>query len=101
MVGVRMRLEDADDPHAVPLRLLEVVLDRVGGINYDRLPGALVADQIGRAAEVVVDELAKQHGPNLARPAARSRGASRSPSAGLRSCPRRFPGSSDRGRGAR
>jgi pimeloyl-ACP methyl ester carboxylesterase len=45
------------------LRLLEVRLDRVGGINDNGLPGRLVADQVGRAAEVVVHELPKEHFP--------------------------------------
>ena len=62
VVGVRVRLEDARDPH-VPLgRLLEVGLDRVRGIDDHGLTRGLVADQVGRAAEIVVDELPKLHG---------------------------------------
>ena len=36
VIGVRVRLEDAHDPHVVPGRLLEVLLDRVGGVDDDR-----------------------------------------------------------------
>ena len=61
VVGVRVGLEHADDPHACPFGLLEVGLDRVGGIHEHRLAGCLVADQVGRAAEVVVHKLSEQH----------------------------------------
>ena len=61
MVGVRVGLEHAHDPHARLLGLLEVGLDRVGGIDDHRLAGRLVADQVGRAAEVVVHKLPEQH----------------------------------------
>src|ERR671925_288145 len=61
VVGVRVRLEDANDVRPARLRLVEVLLDRVGGIDDHRLPGGLIADQVGRAAEIVVDELAKEH----------------------------------------
>ena len=45
----------------LPLGLVEVLLDRVGRVDDDRLARVLVADQVGSAAEVVVDELAEQH----------------------------------------
>ena len=61
VVGVRVRLEDAHDPHVVPRRLLEVLLDRVGGVDDDRLARVLVTDEVGGAAEIVVDELPEQH----------------------------------------
>ena len=61
MVGVCVGLEHAHDPDAVFRRLLEVVIDLVDGIDDDCNPGILVADQVGRAAQVVIDELAKQH----------------------------------------
>ena len=61
VVGVRVRLEHADDAHTVPLGLVEVLLDRVGRVDQDRLARSLVADEVGGAAEVLVDELAKQH----------------------------------------
>ena len=41
VVGVRVRLEDAHDPDVVPLRLLEVLLDRVRRVDDDRLARVL------------------------------------------------------------
>ena len=61
VVGVRVRLEHARDPHVALLGLLEVLLDRVRGIDDHGLTRGLVADQVGRAAEIVVDELPKLH----------------------------------------
>ena len=61
VIGVRMGLEHADDPHACLLGFFEVGLDRVGGVDDHRLAGRLVADQVGRAAEVVIHKLAEQH----------------------------------------
>ena len=61
VVGVVVRLEHAHDPHAGALRRLEVALDRVGGVDDDRLAGRLVTDQVGRAAEIVVHELPEEH----------------------------------------
>ena len=58
---MRVRLEDADDPHAAPLGLLEILLDRVGRVDDDGDTRPLVADQIRRAPEVVVDELREDH----------------------------------------
>ena len=37
VVGVGVRLQDADDPHAGRARGLEVRLDREGRVDYDRL----------------------------------------------------------------
>ena len=62
MIRMSVRLDDADDPHAAALGLLEVLLDRVGGIDHDRLAGALVAHEIRRATKGVVDELGEDHG---------------------------------------
>ena len=61
MVGVRVRLEHTHDAHVALLGLREVPLDRVGGIDDHGLTRGLVADQVGRAAEIVVDELAEKH----------------------------------------
>ena len=61
VIGVRVGLEHADDPHACLLGFFEVGLDRVGGVDDHRLAGRLVADQVGRAAEVVIHKLAEQH----------------------------------------
>jgi hypothetical protein len=71
VVRVGVGLEDANDPHAAPLGLLEVLLDCVCGVDHDGFARSLVADQIGRAAEVVIHELPKEHvatdGTNVAR----------------------------------
>jgi hypothetical protein len=57
-----MGLEDTHDPDAGVFGRLEVLLDGVGGIDDERLAPTGVTDQIGGAAEIVVDELAEQHG---------------------------------------
>ena len=63
VVRVRVRLEHALDADARPRRGLEQRLDRERRIDDDRDAGLRVADEIGRAAEVVVHELPKeQHG---------------------------------------
>ncbi len=61
MVGVGVRLQHPHDAQAGALRLLEIRLDRVGGVHDDRFAALLVADQVGRAAEIVVDALVKDH----------------------------------------
>ncbi len=61
VIGVSMGLEDAHDSDVRFPRRIEVLLDRVRGVDQERLPLAGVADQVGGAAEIVVDELAKQH----------------------------------------
>src|SRR5207302_9892990 len=61
VICVGMGLEHPNDAHARVVRRLEVLLDRVRGVNQDGLPLAGVANQVGGAAEIVVDELAKQH----------------------------------------
>ena len=43
--------------------LLEERLDGERGVDEHRLAGLLVPDQVRRAAEVVVDELAQEHAP--------------------------------------
>jgi hypothetical protein len=52
-----MRLEDPDDPHTVA----QVLLDRICGVDDQRLAAGRISDQVRGAAEIVVDELAKQH----------------------------------------
>ena len=47
VVGVGVRLQDGDDPHAVALGLHEVLLDRVRGVDDDRLACRGVTDQVG------------------------------------------------------
>ena len=61
VVGVRVRLERAHDSHALLFCRGKVLLDRVGGIDDDRLLCLRIADEIRRAAEVVVDELPEDH----------------------------------------
>jgi len=61
VVGVSVRLERAHDSHALLFRRREILLDRVGGIDDDRLMRLRIADEIRRAAEVVVDELPEDH----------------------------------------
>ena len=62
MVGVRVRLDDADDANAAPLGLLEVLLDREGRVDDDGLAGSRIADEVGGTPERVVDELGEDHG---------------------------------------
>ena len=61
VVGVRVRLEHRDEFDAPPLALVEILLDCIRGIDEHRGSGVLVADQVGRTAEVVVDELLEEH----------------------------------------
>ena len=65
VVGVRMRLERADDPNALLLGRRQVLLDLVPGIDDERLARRSVTDQVRRAAEVGVDELAEDHSATL------------------------------------
>ena len=61
MVGVGVRLEHADQPHVLSRRLVEVLLDRVRRVDDHGCPLVLIADQVRRAAEAVVDELVEDH----------------------------------------
>ena len=61
VVGVRVCLEHANDSDSEPLGLHQVRLDRVRGIDEQRLAGRLVADEVGGAPEVLVDELPQEH----------------------------------------
>jgi hypothetical protein len=61
VVGVRVRLQHADDPNAFGLGGLEVLVDRICGVDDERLAGGGIPDQVRGAAEIVVDELAEQH----------------------------------------
>ena len=62
VVGVRVRLDRADDADVALRGLLEVLLDREGRIDDDRVTGTGIADEVGGAAERVVDELREDHG---------------------------------------
>ena len=61
MVGVRVRLQNANEPDPAPLGFLEVLLDREGRVDDDCLARALVGDEVRRASESVVDELREDH----------------------------------------
>ncbi len=68
VVGVVVRLEDVlDSDTHVPCKVqididLEARIDDRGDLS------AVIADQIGRAAEIVVGDLAKEHAGNIQRP---------------------------------
>ena len=62
VVGVRVRLDRADDADVVPLGLVDVLLDRERGVDDDGLTGARIADEVRRTPERVVDELREDHG---------------------------------------
>ena len=60
VVGVRVRLEHVADLEAVLLGEREVLLDLPLRVDHGRL--APVGDDVGRAAEVLVQHLAEEHG---------------------------------------
>ena len=62
VVGVRVRLDRADDADVALRGLLEVLLDREGRVDDDGVTGTGIADEVGGAAERVVDELREDHG---------------------------------------
>ena len=90
VVGVRVRLQHADEAHAPPLRLLQHGLDRVRRVDDDGDAGMLVTDEVGGAAQIVVQELLEQHGPTLTPAPATNLEVSRGPAiARRRHAPRR------------
>ena len=62
---MRVGFEHTDDAKALFLRSLDVLLDRVRRVDDERLAARRIGDQVGGAAEIVVDELAEQHGMTL------------------------------------
>ena len=62
VVGVRVRLERVRQAARRGARLVQDRLDRERRIDHDGLAGRLVADEVARAAEVLVDELPEEHG---------------------------------------
>ena len=62
VVGVVVGLQDVADPHPVQARQPPVGLDVPLRVDDDRDAAFAVGDQVGRAAEVLVDDLAKEHG---------------------------------------
>jgi hypothetical protein len=65
VVSVRVRLEHADEAHAPSLGLRQHRLDRVRRVDDDGDAGLLVPDEVGGAAQIVVQELLEQHEPTL------------------------------------
>ena len=61
VIGVVVGLEDVLDPHAHVAGPRQVVLDVELWVDHRGDTGVLVAHQVGPAAEVLVDELAKDH----------------------------------------
>ena len=61
VVGVRVRLDRPHDPDLAPRRLCQHPLDRVRRVDDRGDARILVADQVRRTAEVVVNELLEQH----------------------------------------
>ena len=61
MVGVRVRFQHTHQLRLAVFSLLEVLLDRVRRVDDQRLTRGLISDQVGRAAEIVVDELPELH----------------------------------------
>ena len=66
VVGVRVRLDRADDPHAAPLGLVQDRLDRERRVDDHRDPGLFVSHEITRTAQIVVQELVEDHDPTVA-----------------------------------
>src|SRR6266567_8031343 len=60
VIRMCVRLEHADDTHAVLRGGFQVLLDRERRVDHDRL--ARVTDEVRPASQVVVDELTKDHG---------------------------------------
>jgi hypothetical protein len=65
VIRMGVRLEDADEPDTLALRLRQHGLDRIGRVDDDRDACVLVADEIRGAAQVVVQKLLEQHGATL------------------------------------
>ena len=66
VVGVRVRLDRAHDAQSVPVGLLQERLDRERRVDEHRDARLLVADEVTRAAEIVVQELMEDHGATVA-----------------------------------
>ena len=61
MVGVVVGLEHVLDVDRAVASQLEVLVDLKPRIDHRRDPGALIADQIGGTAEVIVGDLFEEH----------------------------------------
>jgi hypothetical protein len=62
VVGVGVGLQHVADPHPVQPRQPQVGLDVPLRVDDHRHPRFAVGDQVGGAAEVLVDYLAEEHG---------------------------------------
>ena len=67
VIRVIVRLEDVLDPHAEVAGDAQVFVDVQPRIDHGGHARVLVADQVARTAEVVVDELPEDHLPTLRR----------------------------------
>src|SRR5579884_3758848 len=65
VIRVRVRLEDADELHPVAHGLRQHGLDEIRWVDDDRSAGVLAADEVRRAAQVIVQELLEQHAATL------------------------------------
>ena len=61
VIRVVVRLEDVRDPHPREPGERQVGLDIQARVDDRRLAGGVVADDVGGAAEIVVDELSEDH----------------------------------------
>jgi hypothetical protein len=61
VVGVVVRLQHVLDPHPVQAGEVEVGIDVPLRVDHRRGPRVRVADQVGGATEVLVDDLAEEH----------------------------------------
>jgi hypothetical protein len=62
VIGMCVRLEDADELDLVSPGGIEILLDGERRIDDDGFLRLLVADEIRGTPEIVVDELPEQHG---------------------------------------
>src|SRR3954453_2332753 len=65
VIGVRVGLEDADEPDFAAFGLRQHGLGVVRRVDDDRDAGVLLADEGAGAAQIVVQELLEEHGATL------------------------------------
>ena len=61
VIGMGVRLEHVHDVNTFRGGGVDVLLDRVGGVDHEGFAAGGIPDQVRGAAEIVVDELAEQH----------------------------------------
>ncbi len=61
VVGVIVGLEDVRDAYAQVARQIEVLVDLEARIDHRRDAGLVIADEVRRAAEIVMDNLPEDH----------------------------------------